>query len=92
MKKSCPVLTIGPTVPSKYLDNWVKNDNDYGLNLFTLESSISIINRLDTKPIGFVIYVSFGGMANLSNMQIEEPTLALKGSKCYFLLVVKACW
>ena len=92
MKKSCPVLTIGLIVPSKYLDNWVKNDNDYGLNLFTLESSISIINRLDTKPIGFVIYVSFGGKANLSNKQIEELALALKGSKYYFLWVVKACW
>ena len=90
MSKICPFLTIGPTVPSKYLDNRVKNDNRYGLNLFTLESSININNWLDTKPAGSVVFVSFGSMANLSNKQMEELALGFKGSNYYFLWVVRA--
>ena len=90
MSKICPFLTIGPTVPSKYLDNRVKNDNRYGLNLFTLESSININNWLDTKPAGSVVFVSFGSMTDLSNKQMEELALGFKGSNYYFLWVVRA--
>ncbi|XP_044500796.1 mogroside IE synthase-like [Mangifera indica] len=30
----CPTKTIGPTIPSIYLDERLQNDNDYGLSLF----------------------------------------------------------
>ena len=42
MHKICPLLTIGPTIPSFYLDNRVDNDKDYDLNLFKLDKSICI--------------------------------------------------
>jgi pathogen-inducible salicylic acid glucosyltransferase len=89
MSKVCPTLTIGPTVPSIYLDNRVENDNDYGLNLFTSDYLSSCTNWLNTKPAGSVIYVSFGSLASLSNKQMEELAFALKGGKSYFLWVVK---
>ncbi|KAK9265582.1 hypothetical protein L1049_007414 [Liquidambar formosana] len=88
MSKVCPLLTIGPTVPSFYLDKRVENDNDYGLNLFTPDPSASI-NWLSTKPTGSVIYVSFGSMVNLGEEQMEELAWGLKRSNCYFLWVVR---
>ncbi|GMY32877.1 UDP-glycosyltransferase 74F2-like [Fagus crenata] len=39
MSKVCPLLTIGPTVPSFYLDKRVEDDKDYGANLFELDTS-----------------------------------------------------
>ena len=55
MSKVCRLLPIGPTIPSFYLGKHLENDNDYGLNLFILDSSICN-NWLNTKPTGFVIY------------------------------------
>ena len=89
MSKVCRLLPIGPTIPSFYLDKHLKNDNDYGLNLFASDSSICN-NWLNTKLEGSVIYLSFGSMASLSNKQMEELAFALKGSKFHFLWVVKA--
>ncbi|KAK9265574.1 hypothetical protein L1049_007406 [Liquidambar formosana] len=89
MSKVCPLLTIGPTIPSFYLDNRVENDKAYGLNLFPLEPSAST-NWLCTKPIGSVVYVSFGSNANLGEEQMEELAWGLKESNCYFLWVVRA--
>ncbi|KAL4631958.1 hypothetical protein ACB092_04G017100 [Castanea dentata] len=89
MSKVCQLLAIGPTIPSFYLDKRLENDNDYGFNLFASDSSICN-NWLNTKLEGSVIYLSFGSMASLSNKQMEELALALKGSKFHFLWVVKA--
>ncbi|XP_059445918.1 UDP-glycosyltransferase 74F2-like [Corylus avellana] len=90
MSKVCPLLTIGPTIPSIYLDNRVENDNDYGLNLFTIDDLSVCTDWLNTKPAGSVVYVSFGSLAHLSNKQMEELAFGLKGSNFYFLWVVKA--
>ncbi|KAK9265578.1 hypothetical protein L1049_007410 [Liquidambar formosana] len=89
MSKVSPLMTIGPTIPSIYLDNRIENDKDYGLNLFTLDPS-ACTNWLSSKPIGSVIYVSFGSMANLGEQQMEELAWGLKGSNYYFLWVVRA--
>ena len=89
MLKVCQLLPIGPSIPSFYLDKSLENDNDYGLNLFVLDSSVCN-NWLNTKLEGSVIYLSFGSMAGLSNKQMEELAFALKGSKFHFLWVVKA--
>ncbi|KAB1218162.1 UDP-glycosyltransferase 74F2 [Morella rubra] len=89
MSKVCRLLTIGPSIPSIYLDNRVENDNDYELNLFAVDLSVCT-NWLNSKPAGSVIYVSFGSMAELSREQMEELALALKGSNFNFLWVVKA--
>ncbi|OAY59257.1 UDP-glycosyltransferase 74F2 [Manihot esculenta] len=88
MSKVCPVLTIGPTVPSKYLDKRIQNDDEYGLDLYTLDASISL-NWLTTKPPRSVIYVAFGSMADLSNKQMEELAWGLQTSNFNFLWVVR---
>ncbi|KAH9782703.1 UDP-glycosyltransferase 74F2 [Citrus sinensis] len=88
MSKFCPMVTIGPTLPSFYLDNRILNDNDYDLNLFTLDKSITM-NWLNTKPEGSVVYVSFGSMACLANKQVEELAWGLKKSSFYFLWVIR---
>ncbi|CAN1252435.1 UDP-glycosyltransferase 74F2 [Linum perenne] len=60
-KEVCPVLAIGPTVPSTYLDKRIENDEEYGVDLFALERSIST-SWIATKPPKSVIYVAFGSM------------------------------
>ncbi|CAI0544464.1 unnamed protein product [Linum tenue] len=49
MSKVCPVLAIGPTVPSIYLDNRIPNDDEYGVDLFTLQRSTAT-TWITTKP------------------------------------------
>ncbi|KAL6275056.1 hypothetical protein ACE6H2_025748 [Prunus campanulata] len=87
MSKVCRMLTIGPTIPSTYLDNRIEDDKDYGVHLFKIDSVCS--DWLNSKPPGSVIYVAFGSMANLSHKQMEELALGLKGSGFSFLWVVK---
>ncbi|XVE80839.1 hypothetical protein DITRI_Ditri15bG0012700 [Diplodiscus trichospermus] len=89
MSKLWPLLTIGPSVPSFYMDKRILEDRNYGLNLFPLDSSTSI-NWLSSKPAGSVIYVSFGSMACLNMKQMEEVAWGLKQSNYYFLWVVRA--
>ncbi|XP_044465917.1 UDP-glycosyltransferase 74F2-like [Mangifera indica] len=88
MPKICPLLTIGPTIPSFYLDNRIEDDKGYDLNLFKLDKSICI-DWLNAKPKGSVVYVSFGSMANLSHKQMEELAWGLNNTKFHFLWVVR---
>ncbi|XP_010517963.1 PREDICTED: UDP-glycosyltransferase 74F1-like [Camelina sativa] len=75
LSKVCPVLTIGPTVPSMYLDKQIKSDNDYD-------------EWLDSRPQGSVVYIAFGSMAKLSSEQMAEIALAV--SNISYLWVVRA--
>ncbi|KAG9136237.1 hypothetical protein Leryth_003835 [Lithospermum erythrorhizon] len=84
-----PCLTIGPTIPSSYLDNRVANDSDYSINLFHTDNSFTS-NWLSTKPRGSVVYVAFGSMASLDEKQMEELVFGLMNSNCNFLWVVRA--
>lgn len=86
MSKVCPLLTIGPTVPSFHLDKAVPNDTDNVLNLFQLDSSA--ISWLQEKPAGSVIYVSFGSMVCLSSQEMEEIAWGLMGTGFNFLWVI----
>ncbi|KAK3206067.1 hypothetical protein Dsin_020113 [Dipteronia sinensis] len=90
MSKFCPLLTIGPAVPSFYLDNRVQNDKDNDLNLYKLLDPSICTNWLNTKPERSVVYVSFGNMDCLSNEQMEELAWGLKQNNFYFLWVVRA--
>ncbi|XP_022734282.1 UDP-glycosyltransferase 74F2-like [Durio zibethinus] len=83
-----PLLTIGPTIPSMYLDKRVENDKDYDLNLFKLDSTST--KWLSNKPPGSVVYVSFGSMANLSINQMEELAWGLKQTNLHCLWVVRS--
>ena len=87
MGKFWPVRTIGPTVPSMFLDKRLQNDKDYGINLW--KHNDTCINWLNDKPFGSVVYVSFGTVAALGAEQMRELALGLKNSKHYFLWVVR---
>ncbi|KAJ9187229.1 hypothetical protein P3X46_002713 [Hevea brasiliensis] len=89
MSKVCPVLTIGPTVPSIYLDKRIEDDDDYGVDLFPLDASASS-NWLSSKPERSVVYLSFGSFSGLSDNQMEELLWGLKRSNFYFLWVIRA--
>lgn len=91
MSKLCPVWTIGPTIPSMYLDKRVENDIEYGLNLFTLDKSALIADWLRRKLPSSVIYISFGSLACLGRHQMEELAWGFKQSGYHFLWVVRAC-
>lgn len=90
MSREIPLLTIGPMIPSLYLDNRIEYDKAYGLNLYNLDSTTSTTHWLSTKPPKSIVYVSFGSMANLSDTQMEELAHGLKASGFDFLWVVRA--
>ncbi|KAI4354082.1 hypothetical protein L6164_002982 [Bauhinia variegata] len=78
--------TIGPTIPSMFLDKRLEDDKDYGCALFKSEECIK---WLDERRKGSVCYISFGSMATLNEEQMEEIVCALRDSDCYFLWVVR---
>ncbi|KAI8537234.1 hypothetical protein RHMOL_Rhmol09G0008600 [Rhododendron molle] len=88
MASQWPVKTIGPTIPSTYLDRRLENDKDYGLNLFQ-PGAEACIKWLDTMEKGSVVYVSFGSLASLTENQMEEIACGLKNCGSYFLWVVR---
>ncbi|OVA08040.1 UDP-glucuronosyl/UDP-glucosyltransferase [Macleaya cordata] len=89
MSKMYPVRTIGPTIPSMYLDKRIQDDKDYGFNLFK-PTEDACTNWLNTKEPGTVVYVSFGSAASLGPEQMEELAWGLKESETHFLWVVRA--
>ncbi|KAL3724277.1 hypothetical protein ACJRO7_029446 [Eucalyptus globulus] len=82
------IMTIGPTIPSVYLDKRLEDDKDYGLSLFKPEAE-ACLKWLDSKPPKSVLYVSFGSMASLGEDQMEELANGLKRMKSNFLWVVR---
>ncbi|KAJ0972234.1 hypothetical protein J5N97_020193 [Dioscorea zingiberensis] len=87
MKRAWGSKTIGPTVPSKYLDKRVPGDTHYGFNLFN--GGDRCREWLDTKPPRSVIYVSFGSMASLGAEAMQELGKGLVGTGKHFLWVVR---
>ncbi|KAL9233152.1 hypothetical protein vseg_008182 [Gypsophila vaccaria] len=89
MSKECPLLTIGPTIPSFYLDKRVDFDKDYGLNLYPVDTTPTT-SWLSKKPPKSVVYVSFGSMACLPIEQMHELAFALKQCPFNFIWVVRS--
>ncbi|KAK1566989.1 hypothetical protein Q3G72_007005 [Acer saccharum] len=89
MAKLWKIGTVGPTLPSMYLDKRLEDDKDYGTNIFEPKTSVSmdwLNNRLSGAS---VVYVAFGSAAILSPEQMEELAWGLKESNCHFLWVVR---
>ncbi|KAK7373475.1 hypothetical protein VNO80_06884 [Phaseolus coccineus] len=78
--------TIGPSIPSMFIDKHNKDDEDHGVVQVT---SKECIKWLDDKPKEIVVYVSFGSMAVVDEEQIEELAYGLRDSGSYFLWVVR---
>ncbi|WCJ21864.1 UDP-Glycosyltransferase superfamily protein [Euphorbia peplus] len=88
METQFKVTTVGPTIPSVYLDKRIENNKDYGLSLFKPE--LETCNKwLDSKRTCSVVYVSYGSAIAMSEIQMEEIASALKNSNYYFLWVVR---
>ncbi|TXG66101.1 hypothetical protein EZV62_007376 [Acer yangbiense] len=87
MSKLWKVATVGPTLPSMYLDKRLEIDKDYSINIFEPKTG-ACMNWLNGKPIGSVVYVAFGSVANPVPEQMEELAWGLKGINCYFLCVM----
>ncbi|KAM1043736.1 hypothetical protein ACFX13_035718 [Malus domestica] len=86
MAKLWRLRTVGPTIPSKYLDKRLDR-KEYGVNL--LPNNDASIKWLNGRPKGSVAYVSFGSVVALAVEQMEELAWGLKRSKCTFLWVVR---
>ncbi|KAH0705067.1 hypothetical protein KY290_009768 [Solanum tuberosum] len=89
LRTQCRIKTIGPIIPSMYLDKRLKDDKEYGLSLFKPNSE-TCMKWLDSREIGSVVYVSFGSLANLGEQQMEELASGLMMSDFCFLWVVRA--
>ncbi|KAF0915823.1 hypothetical protein E2562_039124 [Oryza meyeriana var. granulata] len=81
--------TVGPTVPSVYLDNRLPDDVSYGFNLHTPMAAESKA-WLDERPANSVVYVSFGSLAAPGTAQMAELADGLCNSGKFFLWVVRS--
>lgn len=91
MKSMYRIKSIGPTVPSAYMDNRIPTDTEYAINLHAPDSQ-SYISFLSSKPPSSVIYISFGSMASLTSTQTHHIVSALKNltTSYNFLWVVRS--
>lgn len=88
MAKILPVKTIGPAIPSMYLDKRLEGDKHYGLNMFKPMTD-ACMTWLNERSISSVVYVAFGSLATLDAEQMEELAGGLRTSSNYFLWVVR---
>ena len=79
--------TIGPNIPSYFLDKQCEDDQDYGITQFKSEECME---WLDDKPKGSVVYVSFGSLVTFGEEQMKELVCCLRECSNYFLWVVRA--
>ncbi|XP_048140837.1 UDP-glycosyltransferase 74E2-like [Rhodamnia argentea] len=82
------MMTVGPTIPSVYMDKRLEDDRDYGLSLFQPEAE-ACLRWLDSKPPRSTVYISFGSLASLTEDQMEEIASGLRSMKSHFLWVVR---
>ncbi|KAL6656339.1 hypothetical protein ACP70R_007165 [Stipagrostis hirtigluma subsp. patula] len=80
--------TVGPTVPSAYLDNRLPDDTSYGFHLYT-PMTATTRSWLDARPAGSVVYVSFGSVATPGPVQMAEVAEGLYNCGKPFLWVVR---
>jgi pathogen-inducible salicylic acid glucosyltransferase len=88
MKKIWPLRTIGPTIPSMFLDKRLEDDKDYGLSIFKPDTD-ACMKWLNGRSKGSVVYVSFGSFVDFEVEQIEEIAWGLRMSNRCFLWVVR---
>lgn len=86
--QSWQVKTVGPTIPSMFLDRRFEDDKDYSFNLFKPDVE-TYVKWLDSKETGSVVYLSFGSFGRLKKEQMEEIAWGLKKSDYHFLWVVR---
>ncbi|XP_006664936.2 UDP-glucosyltransferase UGT13248-like [Oryza brachyantha] len=88
MSSAWRAKTVGPTVPSAYLDNRLPDDRAYGFHLFATATETKA--WLDARAARSVAYVSFGSVAEPSPAQMAEVAEGLYNTGKPFLWVVRA--
>ncbi|PKA61587.1 UDP-glycosyltransferase 74F1 [Apostasia shenzhenica] len=88
LKTTRPARTIGPTVPSAYLDGRIPGDSTYGVQLLPPETS-ACTAWLAARPPLSAVYVSFGSIAEISAAQTAELAHGLAAAGRPFLWVVR---
>lgn len=86
MKSIAPMRTVGPLVPSAFLNGRDPEDTDTGAHFW---KTANCMDWLNSKELGSVVYVSFGSLTVLSKEQTREIALGLKASGCCFLWVIR---
>uniref|UniRef100_J3LW05 Uncharacterized protein n=1 Tax=Oryza brachyantha TaxID=4533 RepID=J3LW05_ORYBR len=82
--------TIGPTVPSFYLDDdQLQPNKTYGFDLS--DSTSPCIAWLDNQPACSVVYASYGTVADLNAAQLDELGNGLCNSGKPFIWVIRSC-
>ncbi|KAL2236860.1 UNVERIFIED_CONTAM: UDP-glycosyltransferase 74E2 [Sesamum indicum] len=89
MAKFFPVKTVGPTIPSMYLDKRLSDDREYGLSIYNPDTE-ACMEWLKQRQPESVVYVSFGSLAKLGEEQMEELAWGLRLSNKHFLWVVRS--
>ncbi|KAF5446499.1 hypothetical protein F2P56_032123, partial [Juglans regia] len=89
MSKIMPLRTVGPTIPSMFLDKRLEDDKDYGFSVFKPNTD-ACLKWLNDRPKGSVVYVSFGSLVALEAEEMQELAWGLRMSNSYFLWVVRA--
>ncbi|KAG7949169.1 hypothetical protein I3843_13G047900 [Carya illinoinensis] len=89
MSKIMPMRTVGPTIPSMFLDKRLEDDKDYGFNIFKPNTD-ACVEWLNDRPKGSIVYVFVGSMAVLEVEQMQELAWGLRMINNYFLWVVRA--
>ncbi|KAF8666113.1 hypothetical protein HU200_053827 [Digitaria exilis] len=89
MAQTWRAKTIGPTLPSFYLDDdRLPSNKAYGFNLFS--SSESCMAWLDKQLPRSVVLVSYGTVSNYDETQLEELGSGLCNSGKPFIWVVRS--
>ncbi|KAI4968201.1 hypothetical protein ZWY2020_005313 [Hordeum vulgare] len=92
MESKWGAKTVGPTLPSFYLeDDRLPSNKTYGFNL--VSSSALCMAWLDEQAPCSVLLASYGTVANLDTIQLEELGNGLCNSRQPFLWVLSwRCW
>ncbi|GKV43192.1 hypothetical protein SLEP1_g50514 [Rubroshorea leprosula] len=87
MDEICPIIPVGPLVPSSLLGEDQDVEDGAGIDLWKPEETC--LDWLENQAPSSVIYVSFGSLAVLPAKLMEAIATALKNTKHPFLWVVK---
>ncbi|KAH7858530.1 hypothetical protein Vadar_025027 [Vaccinium darrowii] len=82
------LISIGPLIPSAFLDGRDPLDNSFGGDLF--QKTKDYTEWLNSKPESSVVYVSFGSLLNVEKQQMEEIARGLLETRRPFLWVMRA--
>ena len=89
MMERMKLRTIGPTIPSMFLDKRLEGDKQYGVSLSNPNTEICM-KWLNSNPKRSVVYVSFGSFVSVGAEQMKEVASWLSKTSCRFLWVVRA--